>query len=199
MTPLPSVADVSNTSGASAPSASPERRRSTARSAPGRSPLFTTTRSADSSSPAFIACTSSPPSGPSTNRTRSASRTMPRSAWPAPTVSIKRRSNPAASISSDAAAAACESERPLPRVAMERMKRPSSSGRSSTRTRSPSSAPPLTAEEGSTARIATRRPSSRARSASAPTSVLFPAPGGPVTPITRAAGPVAVASWASAS
>ena len=35
-------------------------------------------------------------------------------------------------------------------------------------------------------RIATRRPAARASSASAPRRVLFPAPGGPVTPITTA-------------
>lgn len=129
----------------------------------------------------------------------SASRTMSRSAWPAPTVSMKRRSNPAASMRSDAAAAARERERPLPRVAIDRMKRPSSSGRSSTRTRSPRSAPPVSVDDGSTARIATRRPSARATSASAPTSVLFPTPGGPVTPITLAALSPAAASCVSAS
>src|SRR5258705_9804792 len=57
------------------------------------------------------------------------------------------------------------------------------------RMRSPRSAPPVKGLEGSTARIATVFFFSRSCFASALTSVLFPAPGGPVTP-TRQALPV---------
>src|SRR4051812_26051378 len=53
-------------------------------------------------------------------------------------------------------------------------------------TRSPSTAPPLIGLDGSTAITATRAPSSENASIRRPTSVLLPAPGGPVTPMTWA-------------
>jgi hypothetical protein len=54
------------------------------------------------------------------------------------------------------------------------------------RTRSPSSAPPEKGLVGSTATMPTVRPARRQCSASASTSVLLPAPGGPVMPMRRA-------------
>ena len=48
-----------------------------------------------------------------------------------------------------------------PRVAMERMNTPGSSATSSMRIRSPSRAPPVNGEVGSTATIPTRRPAVR--------------------------------------
>ena len=68
-----------------------------ARSAPGRSPLLTTTMSATSRRPALMACTSSPISGTSTTTVVSARRATSTSDWPAPTVSTRIGSNPAAS------------------------------------------------------------------------------------------------------
>ncbi|HMI30471.1 MAG TPA: methylmalonyl Co-A mutase-associated GTPase MeaB [Candidatus Limnocylindrales bacterium] len=75
----------------------------------------------------------------------------------------------------------------LPRVAMLRMKTPGSVESSLMRTRSPRIAPPVKGLVGSTATTPTRRPKRRSRSAYSATSVLFPAPGGPVMP-TRGAG-----------
>src|SRR4051794_18174197 len=65
----------------------------------------------------------------------------------------------------------------------------------SIRTRSPSTAPPLIGLEGSTAITAARAPCSEYASMSRATSVLLPAPGGPVTPITcdgRAAAGISI-------
>ena len=50
------------------------------------------------------------------------------------------------------------------------------------RTRSPSSAPPVIGDDGSTATTATDRPAARTSPISAATSVDLPAPGGPVIP-----------------
>src|ERR1700724_2765282 len=52
--------------------------------------------------------------------------------------------------------------------------------------RSPSSAPPVKGLVGSTARMPTVSPRCRQRRARRSTRVLLPAPGGPVTPTTRA-------------
>src|SRR6266571_6107086 len=54
------------------------------------------------------------------------------------------------------------------------------------RTRSPSSAPPLNGEVGSTARMPIRSPAARYAAASAQATVDLPTPGEPVRPITRA-------------
>ncbi len=55
------------------------------------------------------------------------------------------------------------------------------------RTRSPSSAPPVIGDDGSTAITATVRPCSRSAAMSVATSVDLPAPGGPVMPMRWAA------------
>ena len=73
-----------------------------------------------------------------------------------------------------------------PRLAIERMKTPGSRKCSTRRIRSPSTAPPLNGEVGSTERTPTVAPAARLRAMSAPISVDFPAPGGPVTPTTLA-------------
>ena len=54
------------------------------------------------------------------------------------------------------------------------------------RTRSPSRAPPLKGLAGSTAMTPTECRSRQNSATSRSTSVLFPAPGGPVTPMMRA-------------
>src|SRR5580700_7696947 len=66
------------------------------------------------------------------------------------------------------------------------MKTPSSVACSCMRIRSPSSAPPVNGDVGSTASTATRRPAARNALSSAPVTVDLPTPGAPVRPMTRA-------------
>src|SRR5258705_7682376 len=68
------------------------------------------------------------------------------------------------------------------------MKTPSSAAYACIRTRSPSNAPPVIGDDGSTAMTATDRPAPRSSAIRAATSVDLPAPGGPVMP-TRWADP----------
>src|SRR5689334_901528 len=70
-----------------------------------------------------------------------------------------------------------------PRVATDRIRTSESLMWAAIRIRSPSSAPPLYGDDGSTASTATRIPRARYEPTSAPTVVDFPAPGGPVTPM----------------
>ena len=72
-----------------------------------------------------------------------------------------------------------------PRDAWLRMKTPSSSACDPMRMRSPRSAPPVYGLDGSTASTATVSFRDRISGISAATSVLLPAPGGPVTAIRR--------------
>jgi hypothetical protein len=65
------------------------------------------------------------------------------------------------------------------------MKTPVSVACSCILTRSPSSAPPVKGEDGSTASTATDRPRARNARTSALVTVDLPAPGAPVRPITR--------------
>src|ERR1019366_6257121 len=74
----------------------------------------------------------------------------------------------------------------VPRVAMERMKMPGSAWCCCMRMRSPRMAPPEMRLLGSTARMAMVLPRWRNCQARASTSVLLPAPGGPVMPTMRA-------------
>jgi hypothetical protein len=74
----------------------------------------------------------------------------------------------------------------VPRVAMLRMNTPGSFTRSVIRMRSPRIEPPEYGLEGSTAMMPTFEPAARKRSASADTSVDFPLPGTPVSPMTCA-------------
>jgi hypothetical protein len=66
------------------------------------------------------------------------------------------------------------------------MKTPGSRATDSMRIRSPRSAPPVNGEVGSTATMPTRFPSARRARVRAVVIVLFPAPGGPVSPTRRA-------------
>src|SRR5580700_8939607 len=66
------------------------------------------------------------------------------------------------------------------------MKTPSSVACSCMRIRSPSSAPPVNGDVGSTASTATRRPAARNARSSAPVTVDLPTPGAPVRPMIRA-------------
>ena len=90
-------------------------------------------------------------------------------------------------MSSAAWRAASESPPSAPLFAIERMKTPGSRKCSVSRIRSPSSAPCVKGDDGSTDRTATSRPAARRRRVSAPISVDLPAPGGPVKPVTAAA------------
>ncbi len=197
---MPSSAVASSTGGSQAPAAgvstaagarssSADRIANTARSAPSRSALLITNRSPISISPAFIACTVSPDSGTSTTAVESAVCATSSSLCPTPTVSMRTREKPAASSTSHTWAVWTASPPMLPRVAIERMNTPGSPASSPIRTRSPSRAPPLKGLVGSTATIATVSPRRRHAWARRATSVLLPAPGGPVMP-TRNARPL---------
>ena len=87
----------------------------------------------------------------------------------------------------DAPAGAAQDSPPRwPRLAIERMNTPGSVAWSCIRTRSPSSAPPVNGDDGSTASTPTRSPALRNAVTSAPVDVDFPTPGEPVRPMTRA-------------
>ena len=111
------------------------------------------------------------------------------SSCPTPTVSMMMTSLPAASSTSAASAVARASPPRCPRVAMLRMNTPSSATCVCMRRRSPSTAPPLKGLVGSTAMMPTVRTPPTISVVRRSTSVLLPAPGGPVTP-TRYARPV---------
>ena len=154
------------------------------RSAPGWSALLTTNKSAISITPAFRAWTSSPMPGTNISTVTSARRATSTSSWPTPTVSISTTSQPAASRIVTTSCAVGASPPSWPRVAMLRMKTPSSPARVCIRILSPRIAPPENGLVGSTAIMPTRELPRRYSAASLSTSVLFPAPGGPVIPIT---------------
>ena len=124
----------------------------------------------------------SPDSGTSTTTVVSASLTMSSSVWPTPTVSTRTQSKPAASRSFCVSAVARARPPRLPRVAMLRMNTPGSSVWACIRIRSPRTAPPVNGLVGSTATTPTVAPVFRIAAVSRSTSVLFPAPGGPVMP-----------------
>ena len=162
--------------------------------------------------PALSACTSSPVPGTSVTIDTSAVRMMSTSSCPTPTVSMMTTSVPAASSTSAASPVARARPPRCPRVAMLRMNTPSSAACACMRTRSPRTAPPVNGLVGSTAITPTemdREPAETvpfdgleasacgepvepcglcafSAATSRSTSVLFPAPGGPVTPITYA-------------
>ena len=137
------------------------RRSLTASWAPGRSLLFTTKMSAISRIPALAACTESPMPGATITSVESAREAMATSAWPTPTVSIRTTSNPAASRIRSACGTAQDRPPRWPRLAMERMNTPPSVACSCILTRSPSRAPPVNGDVGSTARTPTRSPRPR--------------------------------------
>jgi len=142
---------------------------------------------------------SSPNPGASMTSVVWARRAISTSACPAPTVSIRMTSNPAASKTCTSPAVARANPPSEPREAIERMNTPGSPARSRIRTRSPSTAPPVNGLDGSTATMATRRSSClRKCSASWLTSDDLPVPGAPVTPI-KCALPVCEKSSLSAA
>src|ERR1017187_515980 len=142
--------------------------------------------SAISMMPALMACTSSPMPGTSTTTVICATEVMATSSCPTPTVSMMTYSMPAASMRRARSAVARASPPMVPRVAMERMKMPGSAWCCCMRMRSPRMAPPEMRLLGSTARMAMVLPRWRNCQARASTSVLLPAPGGPVMPTMRA-------------
>ena len=105
---------------------------------------------------------------------------------PAPTVSTITTSNPAASRMVTASPVASDSPPRCPRLAMERMNTPSSRKWSTSRMRSPSTAPCVNWLVGSTLTMATVVPMERRWRTSAADRVLFPAPGDPVMPMRTA-------------
>ena len=109
---------------------------------------------------------------------------MRMSDWPAPTVSIRITSKPAARSTALASAVASATPPSRPRLPIERKNTPSSVSCSTSRTRSPKTAPCVNGLEGSTATTPTFCPALRISRTSAPTSVDLPTPGGPVMPTT---------------
>jgi len=131
------------------------------RSAPSMSALLTTNTSPISKMPAFSVCTSSPEPGWTSTATVSAVRTTSTSFWPAPTVSMMTTSFPKASSAFTASAVAIESPPSWPRALIDRKNTSMSPTFDAIRIRSPSTAPPVYGEEGSTATTPTVSPRSR--------------------------------------
>ena len=156
--------------------------------APSRSALLTTKTSAISRMPGLrhLHGVAQRPARATTTAVSVAAATST-SAWPTPTVSTTTSSYPAASRMRTASGAASAMPPRCPRVAIDRMKTPGSVACSCIRTRSPSSAPPVYGEVGSTARTATATSRARAARTSPAASVDFPTPGAPVRPIVEAA------------
>ena len=115
----------------------------------------------------------------------SATADIPTSVWPAPTLSTMTGSNPAYSSTLAIPRTDLATAPAAPLEAMLRMYVPESVD-PDMRTRSPSMAPPVTWLVGSTARTAGLVPSWRRSTETRSMSVLFPAPAGPVIPITVA-------------
>jgi hypothetical protein len=153
----------------------------------GRSALFTTRTSAISSTPAFAAWIESPIPGTTTTTVESAAEAISTSACPTPTVSTRMTEKPAASRTRIAIGAVADRPPSWPLLAIDRMNTPESIACPCIRTRSPSSAPPENGDDGSTASTATCSPRARRAATSAFVVVDLPAPGAPVSPITRGA------------
>src|SRR4051812_39360220 len=177
----------------------PTARRAAARSRRARiaaSPMsaFVTTRTSGTSMiPAFRNCSVSPDPGWTTTATLSQSSATSVSDCPTPTVSTTTTSKQADSACAASRVASANPPRRVP-AAVERIKTPSSRGSCWIRTRSPSSDPPETFEDGSTARTATLRPLPRQSGSSADSSDDLPAPGGPVRPIRWDRGSIPASS-----
>ena len=137
------------------------RRSRTVSWACGRSALLTTNTSAISRMPALAACTASPIPGTTSTATESAIEVTSTSTWPTPTVSIRTMSKRAASRARITCGVAAASPPRWPRLAIDRMNTSGSVACSCIRTRSPSSAPPVNGDVGSTASTPTRRPRPR--------------------------------------
>jgi len=104
------------------------------------------------------------------------------STCPTPTVSTSTIPRPAAASTRIASGVARARPPRWPRVAIERMKTPSSRVCSCIRTRSPSRAPPLNGDDGSTASTPIGSPPRRCSEISPSVKVDLPAPGAPVMP-----------------
>src|SRR6478735_5185124 len=128
----------------------------------------------------------SPIPGASTTSVVSARPATSTSLWPTPTVSTSTESHPAASSTRSACGVLQASPPRWPRAAIDRMYTPGSRVCSCMRTRSPSSAPPVNGDDGSTARTPTRLSCRRSSVTSALVSVDLPTPGAPVMPTTWA-------------
>src|SRR4051794_27582738 len=149
---------------------------------------FVTTRTSGTSMiPAFRNCSVSPDPGWTTTATVSHNSATSVSDWPTPTVSTTTTSKAASSAWAASLVASASPPRRVP-AAVDRINTPSSRGSCWMRTRSPSSDPPLTFEDGSTARTATDRPDPRHSGSSTDRSDDLPAPGGPVSPTKCARG-----------
>src|SRR6267143_1353360 len=185
--PRPSVAVVRITEGVQPSRAvSWNFRFATSTSSFPRSALFTTYTSPISRIPAFIVWTASPVIGISTTTVVCARVAISTSLCPAPTVSTNTMSMPRASRTRTASKVARASPPAWPRVAIDRMKTPGSTPVSAIRIRSPSTAPPVYGDDGSTATTPTFRSRLRYLRTSRLIRELFPTPGGPVNPTTWA-------------
>src|SRR4051794_35459356 len=145
------------------------------------SALVTTSTSGTSMIPAFRKWSVSPDPGCTTTATVSHSSATSVSDWPTPTVSTTTTSKAALRAWAASRVGSASPPKRVP-AAVDRIRIPSSRGSCWIRTRSPSSDPPETFDDGSTARTATLRPDPRHSGISADRSDDFPAPGGPVSP-----------------
>src|SRR5256884_3060097 len=185
--PRPSVAAVRITEGIQPSRAvSWNFRFATSTSSFPRSALFTTYTSPISRIPAFMVWTASPVIGISTTTVVCARVAISTSLCPAPTVSTITMSMPSASRTRTASKVARASPPACPRVAIDRMKTPGSTPVSAIRIRSPSTAPPVYGDVGSTATTPTFRSRLRYLRTSRLIRELLPTPGGPVNPTTWA-------------
>src|SRR2546422_2884851 len=130
--------------------------------------------------------TTSPDNGISTTTIVWARVAISTSLCPAPTVSTKTHWDPIASRTRTASNVAKARPPAWPRVAIDRMKTPGSTPVSAMRIRSPSTAPPVYGDVGSTATTPTFRSRLRYLRTSRLIRELFPTPGGPVNPTTWA-------------
>ena len=153
-----------------------------------RSALVTTIRCGISTMPAFMNCSESPEPGWTQNTTVSATPATSVSDWPTPTVSISTRSNSARITHHGGQRLVGQPAQPVARRHRAHEDCPRRRESWTMRTRSPSSAPPLALDEGSTAITPTVLPSLRQAATSAAHSEDLPTPGGPVTPTTCACG-----------
>ena len=163
--PCSDVAETVSTSGRPAPAgrasvSAPCTSAAARRASAPMSALVTSTRSGSSITPAFMNCRLSPEPGWMHRASVSATCATSASDWPMPTDSTITRSI-TARIRTTAAMAWSERPPSRSRAAIERTKTPESSGSVESRVRSPSSAPPVICEDGSTAMTPTVSPRAR--------------------------------------
>ena len=136
--------------------------------------------------PRLTPCNSSPPPGAIKRTNRSDISATMVSDWPTPTVSISTTSKPAASHSATASRVRRVTPPSSVRLGEGRMNAFGSRASRSIRVLSPRIEPPVRADDGSTARTATRKPCPVSIVPKASMNVDLPTPGVPDKPIRSA-------------